>query len=81
MVAIVLVVAGIFAFLNLRQVARRKAKKTAKTVAEKIARETTEQYIVTNIDAIIHEFLKAMPARGGASDDVADRIAQEESSE
>jgi hypothetical protein len=70
---IVLALAGIVAFLNLRDQARKAAKKEANTVCPEIAERVANQYLQENLPKILDEYRELGWGSVGAqsADDIA----------
>ena len=75
---LVLILGGVFAFLNIRSRASSVARKTAEKVSKQVAEEASNLYIQKNLPAIIQEYVKMMQGASGAQ---ANQIAKAESDE
>lgn len=78
---ILLIVASGIAYINFRDAAKIKAEETARIVAAQVAESVANQYIATNLPAIVQEYARVMPVVEGASGAMGDKIAQQESSD
>lgn len=74
LVSIILVVAGVFAFMNLRGYAQNAAREATKEAVESIAERVANEYIQRELPKIIHEYREF--GYGVPGDDEADDIAQ-----
>lgn len=72
-VGVVLAVGGIFAFLNLRSIARETAKAEAGRIAGTVAERAANDYIQAELPAILAAY--ANINRDAPSDEDADRVA------
>jgi len=80
-VTIVLVLCGIFAFLNLKQTATIQAEKTAHRIAASVAEMKANEYLQENFIPILSAYQEMMSGPKGASSAEADAIAREEGEE
>lgn len=73
-VAILLAVGGVFAFMHLRQIARKEARKVAKIIAAEVSERTANNYLQAELPAIIsaHEELARNAATYTEGDEIAD---------
>jgi len=71
-IGLVLVVGGVFAFLNLREVARKQATEEAAKIAEEIAERKANEYLQDNLHDIVEDYL---PIIASIAKDRADDIA------
>lgn len=55
-VGLILVIGGVFAFLNFRSIAKTHAKDEAKTVAEAIAERVTNEYLQRELPELLKEY-------------------------
>jgi len=78
-VAIILVLGGIFAFLNIRRDAREVAERTARETAERISEEVANLYLQEQLPVLFDEYAKFMAGAATATGATGDRIAEEES--
>ena len=78
-IAVALVLTGIFAFLNIRRDAREVAERTARRTAERISEEVANLYLQEQLPKIFDEYAKLMAGADTASGATGDRIAEEES--
>lgn len=70
---LVLGLAGVFAFLNLRNHARKEAQKVASEISHAVAESETNRYLQENLMAILAEYddFKRGSVRGSVADDIA----------
>lgn len=79
-IGLVLVVGGIFAFLNLRDIAKREATREAKEIAEGIAESAANAYIQRELPGIVRSYRTWMD-QDGLGDDAASGISSAQSGE
>ena len=66
--AIVLTLGGLFAFLNLRQIAKRVAEAEVKRIAKDVARQTAQSYIQSEADSLLEAAYRRSRAPSRADD-------------
>ena len=71
---IVLALAGVYAFLNLRDVARREAREAAAQLAAETAERVANEYIQAELPNILAQYEEF--GWGSVGDEYADDIAQ-----
>ncbi len=71
----IIVLAGVFAFLNLRAEARRTARETAREITRELAEQYTVHYLQEELPRIVNAYIDL--ARN-AADVQSDRIASEQ---
>ncbi|NNE78823.1 MAG: hypothetical protein HKN18_00995 [Silicimonas sp.] len=74
-IGLILVAGGIFAFLNLRRVARETAKEEAATVAEAKAERVTNEYLQAELPDLMEAYRGFFDSEDAISDEDADRMA------
>jgi hypothetical protein len=80
-VTLALVLAGIFAFINVRRDARAIAEETARETAERITETAANLYLQEHLPEIIAAYADMMSSADAASGAEGDQIAEEESGE
>ncbi len=79
LVGILIAISGVFAFMHLRKVARREAKRIAKTVAASTSEKAAVEYLQAELPNIVREYREL--ARNAATYEDGDDIADSESGE
>ena len=71
-VSIILVIAGVIAFLNFRALARKQAKEEAIKIATEIAEKTTVKYLQENLSKLIEANRNLMAGSSEQDADIVD---------
>ena len=72
-VAILIALAAVFAFINVRHLAKRRATEVAERVSQEIAEKAANLYLQKQLPTITMAYLELL---GGVGDQSADGIAQ-----
>ena len=73
-ISVALVLGGIFAFLNFRQLAKKHAKKEATEVAKNVAERVVNKYLQENMVHIIDAYKNGFTGTHTMTDDQADEM-------
>ena len=76
---LILPLAGLYAFFDLRRLARQRAREVATAIAEEIAERVANDYLQREFQQILSIYGEV--ARDGANTAVADRISEVEDDE
>lgn len=73
-IGLILLLGGVFSFLNLRSLARAEAIREAKAVAEVVSERATNEYLQREWPELIREY-REFSGINGTTDQEADRLA------
>lgn len=79
-ITIILVIAGVFAFINVRRNAAEEARRVAREVATRITEQHANEYMQQHLPEIAAAYSELMAGAEGATGPQGDEIAEEESS-
>jgi len=80
-IGLILVLGGLFAFINFRSIAKDHAVAEAARIAEATAERVTNEYLQRELPDLLEEYREFFDAEGEFSDDDADQMANAQDDE
>lgn len=80
-IGLILVLGGLFAFINFRSIAKAHAVAEATKIAEATAERVTNEYLQRELRDLLEEYRTFFDSEGDLSDDDADQIANAQDNE
>lgn len=75
-IGVILVLGGLFAFINFRSIAKAHAVAEAKRIAETTAERVTNEYLQKELPNLLEEYREFFDSEDNFSDDDADEMAK-----